>query len=1593
MRISPVNHGRPRVKWIASILRTSLVLGLTVACATQARGQTDNWLGTNSSQWNDPGNWDNGVPNSSTADVVITNSTVNSVVNISGTNPTIANLTLGASNSLNLDNGQSLTIAGGSGAGSLNIASTLTLDSTGSTTDLLLTGANSTITLSGGGTLALSNNFNNRVYGTGSQTLVNSAGNTISGSGQFGLGGGGNAFALNNAGTIDANQSVTLQLNPGNGTTNTGTIEATAGGTLQLLGNFTNTGGTILSTGTGAEVILGGSSITGGTLTTASGGVMYGGNSTLNGLTISAGSTITYQNGTTSTLAGAITNNGTLSLASTGATTDLTLAFGAALEITNGGYLTLSNNFNNRIYGPDSGTITNDAGGTIQGAGRIGLGAGGDAFALVNAGTINANQTATLQLDPGNGTTNSGTIEATNGATLNLGGGFTNTGTIQATTGGLVNLAGATSSTITNTGGLVQATGTGSLVNLGGGGTGTIVGGTLSSSAGGAIENTGSGALNGVSVSSGSTYTALNGSYTALLGATTFNDTAIGLSSTGSTTDIRLTGGAAVELTSGSVFTISSNFNNRIYGSNSSDTLTNDAGSTIQGSGQFGLGSGGNSFALVNAGTIDANQSVTLQLNPGNGTTNTGTIEATTGGTLQLLGNYTNTGGTILSTGSGAEVILGGSSITGGTLTTSSGGVMYSGNSTLSGVTISTGSALTAQNGTTTTLEGASTNNGTISLASTGATTDIQLSGGAALEITSGRFLTLTDNFNNRIYGSGASSPFDTLTNDAGGTIQGAGQIGLGAGGHAFALINNGIINANQSVTLQLNPGNGTTNTGTIEATAGGTLQLLGNFTNTGGTILSTGTGAEVILGGSSITGGTLTTASGGVMYGGNSTLNGLTISAGSTITYQNGTTSTLAGAITNNGTLSLASTGATTDLTLAFGAALEITNGGYLTLSNNFNNRIYGPDSGTITNDAGGTIQGAGRIGLGAGGDAFALVNAGTINANQTATLQLDPGNGTTNSGTIEATNGATLNLGGGFTNTGTIQATTGGLVNLAGATSSTITNTGGLVQATGTGSLVNLGGGGTGTIVGGTLSSSGGGAIENTGSGALNGVSVSSGSTYTALNGSYTALLGTTTFNDTAIGLSSTGSTTDIRLTGGAAVELTSGSVFTISSNFNNRIYGSNSSDTLTNDAGSTIQGSGQFGLGSGGNSFALVNAGTIDANQSVTLQLNPGNGTTNTGTIEATTGGTLQLLGNYTNTGGTILSTGSGAEVILGGSSITGGTLTTSNGGVMYSGNSTLNGLTVSTGSTLTAQNGTATTLEGAITNNGTISLASSGATTDLVLAAGATLEITNGGDLTLSDNFNNRVYGANSGSITNDAGGTIQGAGQFGLGSGGYAFALINNGTVIANQSNALIVNPGNGTTNNGTFQVNSGSTLEVGGSFSTSGTVNIGALNDHATSLFQMTGSNDYVQTAGTTTLWNAGSTLEVASDQAVRIEGGLLQGFGTIQGNLVNGGTVHPGDGPGTLTVDWQLTLRVLAGILDIQIGGTNQGTGLQLAKCQWHGLAGGTLDVSLFGGFIPTQGETFTILTSAGLNGSMFAILQRPARGKCHLHGDVRTR
>src|ERR1035438_9353257 len=514
-------------------------------------------------------------------------------------------------------------------------------------TNLLLGGAS--VSLTGGGTVTLGNSAYNRIYGTTPADVLTNVNNTIQGSGNIGYG----EMALVNQGTIDANQATALTINTSNGTTNTGTLEATAGGSLVLQGDtYTNTNGTILASGTGSVVTLvnptinggkvlasgGGSlattgsaaidnatilvsgsgsvaalggnpTINGGTLNTASGGLIQAsGNPTLNGVT-NSGAYQLLDDGNT-TLVGTITNAGGITLSSVGDNTNLIVG-SSAVTLTGGGTVTLGNSGSNRIYGAAGSDVLTNANNTIQGSGNIGVGQMG----LVNQGTIDANQATALTINTSSGTTNTGTLEATNGANLILQGDtYTNAGgTIQASgTGSVVTLASPTIN-----GGTILASGTNAVVSLQ---SPTINGSTLNTASGGLIRSAGNPTLSGVTNSG--VYQLPNGTSTTLVGTIT-NTGNIQLNSVGDNTNLIL-GAAGVTLTGGGTVTLSNYTSNRIYGAVAADVLTLNANNTIHGSGQIGAGG----MALVNQGTIDANQAATLTISTSNGTTNTGTLEA-----------------------------------------------------------------------------------------------------------------------------------------------------------------------------------------------------------------------------------------------------------------------------------------------------------------------------------------------------------------------------------------------------------------------------------------------------------------------------------------------------------------------------------------------------------------------------------------------------------------------------------------------------------------------------------------------------------------------------------------------------------------------------------------------------------------------------------------------------------------------------------------------------------------------------------------------------------------------------------------------------
>ncbi len=132
-------------------------------------------------------------------------------------------------------------------AGTINNTGSIVENAGANTTDIRLT--SQTVTLTGGGQLALSNSANNRIFANSnsSQTLYN-ASDTISGAGQIGVG----DMQLVNAATILANASSGMTINTGGGNLQnlaTGLIESTASGSILFSGGILSNQGTIEAAG------------------------------------------------------------------------------------------------------------------------------------------------------------------------------------------------------------------------------------------------------------------------------------------------------------------------------------------------------------------------------------------------------------------------------------------------------------------------------------------------------------------------------------------------------------------------------------------------------------------------------------------------------------------------------------------------------------------------------------------------------------------------------------------------------------------------------------------------------------------------------------------------------------------------------------------------------------------------------------------------------------------------------------------------------------------------------------------------------------------------------------------------------------------------------------------------------------------------------------------------------------------------------------------------------------------------------------------------------------------------------------------------
>ena len=702
-----------------------------------------------------------------------------------------------------------------------------------------------------------------------------------------------------------------------------------------------------------------------------------------------------------------------------------------------------------------------------------------------------------------------------------------------------------------------------------------------------------------------------------------------------------------------------------------------------------------------------------------------------------------------------------------------------------------------------------------------------------------------------------------------------------------------------------------------------------------------------------------------------------LTIGSGGSLVFQSGQPGILditGTSMVNNGSITLAGSDG---LQIQGNTTVTLSGSGSVTLAGN----SFAGSNGSPTLILQQPVQGQGSFSLG-----LTLNNQSTVNATG-GTLTMQP-NALTNTGTMQASSGAIL----AFTN----------------GVPTAFTNTGGKIQAL-DGGTVQLD---NGVYTGGTLTTAGTGVIQLNFAGVLNGLTNA---------GTLQVSTGTLQNTITNTGVIHVPSAT-LAMTGPVTLK---GSGSLLMSGTANLKQLSSSTDTLTSSQ--LIHGAGTI--------FQLpltnTSTATVSADSSGNKLALFGSSTTNTGILQATGGGILELDSVINNTGGKIQALSGSTVILTSNSSINGGLLTTSGTGTIQSQNGVLDG-TVNVPTNAGKLNVKSFDLffQGTINNTGTIALTGNSC---VILNQPSLLEGT--GKLTMASTT--CIFGAGL-SFTNAS--NIQGAGSIGDSN---PMPITNTGTILANSSSPLIIHPdGSGFTNTGKLTVNPGSTLNILAPFNTlsagalsAGTYMVSGILDFpaavvtnnasvtltgaAAEIFNTAGGTNalatlaansskgvlslqkgqvlsattgafsnagkltvgigsgfgvggsYTQTAGTTTVDGS-----MTASGGLTLQKGTLLGQGTIASAVTSNAVVTVGD---ATTKAGKLSMSAYTqnstGSLNVGIGGLTAGTQYsQLAVGNGASL-NGTLNVKLINGFVPAIGNTFTILTASTVNGTFATV------------------
>ena len=791
------------------------------------------------------------------------------------------------------------------------------------------------------------------------------------------------------------------------------------------------------------------------------------------------------------------------------------------------------------------------------------------------------------------------------------------------------------------------------------------------------------------------------------------------------------------------------------------------------------------------------------------------------------------------------------------------------------------------------------------------------------------------------------------------GTLQLAGQATINVQSHDFAPPD---FDSTAGIVLQANA---TINT----VFADSTLSISSAITDTGGGFSLTKTGP-----------GTLT------LEGTNNYSGGTTISAGTLQLGNDGTTGSILGNVIDNGVLVISRFGTYTFAGNISGTGALQQNSAQTTIL-----------TGTNTYTGGTTII-DGTLQLGDGGTSGSIqgnvIDHGVLAINRSDTYTF-AGNISGNGALQQLGTGTTILTGintytGGTTvSAGTLQLGDGGAtgsilgnvinnVTLVFDRSNTVTF-GGVIS--GSGNLAQIGPGTT-ILTG-----------DNTYSG---GTMISAGALQVGNSGTIGSIAGNVTVNNKAMlafdrsnpvtfsgVISGTGSVQDL---GGGILTLTG-----------NNIY----------SGGTTIATGGTLQVGASGTVGSIVgnvtNNGILAFDRSDAVIF--GGVISGAGIVQDLGGGTLTLTASNTYSGGTASDNGTlivAATNALGTGpvSVNGPTLLQVNSGLtiansiaINNGGTLVNGGTIQVSAVVGGPAAAVATSGGATITNQSGGLITTGGLIAIQTMSGSAT-ITNSGVIS----GNEGIALSNGGIITNNAGGTISGTNGTAIaGSGGStnlsSAGVINGNVILGNGANTVQLFSGSRITGTLNLGTSSGSNLILDGSGNqtysqavTGATINAGSLTKQGSGNWFI----DVAMNASVSTNVLAGVLTVEGSLNSPLITvqtGGMLKGTGVIFGNVLNVGTLAPGNSPGTLTINGNF-IQGPTGIYNVQIASAQNYSRLVVSG---SANLNGTLRLTLASGYQPLPGQSFTVLTAAkGINGTFHAISTNTAVNVTYSNGVV---